>query len=80
MRVERPIGLRAPLSIVPNADVARLKRSDSMDRGPRRGDVTKLKECPHARWIEPPELSAYRTTEGLAEIVAAAAALLEQTG
>ena len=37
-------------------------------------------ELDDARWIEPPELSAYRTTEGLAEIVAAAAALLEQTG
>ena len=37
-------------------------------------------ELDDARWIEPPELSAYRTTDGLAGIVAAAAALLEQTG
>jgi ADP-ribose pyrophosphatase YjhB (NUDIX family) len=35
-------------------------------------------ELDDAHWIEPPELSAYRTTDGLAEIVAAAAALLEQ--
>jgi len=37
-------------------------------------------ELDDARWIEQPELSAYRTTDGLAGIVAAAAALLEQTG
>jgi 8-oxo-dGTP diphosphatase len=35
-------------------------------------------ELDDARWIEPSELDAYRTTEGLAEIVAAAAALLDQ--
>ena len=33
-------------------------------------------ELDDARWIDPVELSAYRTTEGLAEIVAAAAALV----
>ena len=37
-------------------------------------------ELDDARWIEPPELGAYRTTEGLAEIVAAAAALLAPNG
>jgi 8-oxo-dGTP diphosphatase len=35
-------------------------------------------ELDDARWIEPSEVDAYRTTEGLAEIVAAAAALLDQ--
>lgn len=44
------------------------------------GEPVLNEELDDARWIEPPELSAYRTTEGLAEIVAAAAALLEQTG
>jgi 8-oxo-dGTP diphosphatase len=33
-------------------------------------------ELDDARWIDPSELGAYRTTDGLAEIVAAAAALL----
>jgi len=33
-------------------------------------------ELEDARWLAPSELGAYRTTEGLAEIVAAAAALL----
>jgi 8-oxo-dGTP diphosphatase len=35
-------------------------------------------ELDDARWIEPSELGAYRTTEGLAEIVAAAVALLDR--
>jgi 8-oxo-dGTP diphosphatase len=43
------------------------------------GEPVLNEELDDARWIEPPELSAYRTTEGLAEIVAAAATLLEQT-
>jgi 8-oxo-dGTP diphosphatase len=33
-------------------------------------------ELDDARWIDPSELDAYRTTDGLPEIVAAAAALL----
>jgi ADP-ribose pyrophosphatase YjhB (NUDIX family) len=33
-------------------------------------------ELDDARWIDPSELGAYRTTDGLPEIVAAAAALL----
>jgi hypothetical protein len=33
-------------------------------------------ELDDARWLDPPELAGYRTTDGLAEIVAAAAALL----
>ena len=33
-------------------------------------------ELDDARWIDPSELSAYRTTDGLAEIVTAATALL----
>ena len=33
-----------------------------------------------ARWVEPVEISAFRTTEGLAEIAAAAAALIGQPG
>jgi ADP-ribose pyrophosphatase YjhB (NUDIX family) len=36
-------------------------------------------ELDDARWVEPSELGAYRTTEGLTEIVAAAAALLDQS-
>jgi 8-oxo-dGTP diphosphatase len=35
-------------------------------------------ELDDARWIEPSELGAYRTTEGLAEIVAATVALLDR--
>src|SRR5260221_14562391 len=33
-------------------------------------------ELDDARWIDPSELANYRTTDGLAEIIAAAAALL----
>ena len=35
-------------------------------------------ELNDARWVEPAELSAYQTTEGLAEIAAAAASLVTQ--
>lgn len=37
-------------------------------------------ELSDARWVEPAEISAYQTTEGLAEIAAAAAALVGQAG
>ncbi|HET7384744.1 MAG TPA: NUDIX hydrolase [Pseudolabrys sp.] len=37
-------------------------------------------ELDDARWVDPLELGAYRTTEGLAEIVAAAATALLRTG
>lgn len=37
-------------------------------------------ELDDARWVDPSELGAYRTTEGLAEIVAAAATALLRTG
>jgi 8-oxo-dGTP diphosphatase len=37
-------------------------------------------ELDDARWVDPSELGAYRTTEGLGEIVAAAATVLMRTG
>jgi hypothetical protein len=37
-------------------------------------------ELDDARWLDPSELAAYSTTEGLAEIVAAAVALLAREG
>jgi 8-oxo-dGTP diphosphatase len=37
-------------------------------------------ELDDARWVDPSELGTYRTTEGLAEIVAAAATVLMRTG
>ena len=37
-------------------------------------------ELSDARWVEPAEIPAYQTTEGLAEIAAAAAALVGQAG
>jgi len=40
------------------------------------GEINLNEELDDARWIEPAELSGYRTTDGLAEIVASAAALL----
>jgi ADP-ribose pyrophosphatase YjhB (NUDIX family) len=40
------------------------------------GEPVLNSELDDARWIDPAELSAYKTTEGLAEIVAAAAALV----
>ncbi len=43
----------------------------------RAGEPTLNEELDDARWLEPPELANYRTTDGLAEIVAAAAALLD---
>jgi 8-oxo-dGTP diphosphatase len=42
----------------------------------RGGEPVLNNELDDARWLDPPELANYRTTEGLAEIVAAAAALL----
>ena len=41
----------------------------------RAGEVTLNEELDDAHWIVPSELAAYRTTEGLAEIVASAMAL-----
>ena len=40
------------------------------------GEPVLNEELDDARWLDPAELSAYPTTDGLAEIVAAAAALL----
>jgi ADP-ribose pyrophosphatase YjhB (NUDIX family) len=40
------------------------------------GEVVLNEELDDARWLTPPELAALRTTEGLAEIVNAAADLL----
>ena len=44
----------------------------------RAGEPVLNDELDDARWLDPAELTAYRTTEGLAEIVAAAARLLER--
>jgi ADP-ribose pyrophosphatase YjhB (NUDIX family) len=41
-----------------------------------KGEPVLNSELDDARWIEPVQLSAYKTTEGLAEIVAAAVALV----
>ena len=41
-----------------------------------RGEPVLNSELDDARWIDPAELSAYKATEGLAEIVAAAAVLV----
>lgn len=41
-----------------------------------RGEPVLNSELDDARWIDPAELSAYKTTEGLAEIIEAAAALV----
>jgi 8-oxo-dGTP diphosphatase len=46
----------------------------------RAGDPILNDELDDARWVDPSELGAYRTTEGLAEMVAAAAAVLMRTG
>jgi ADP-ribose pyrophosphatase YjhB (NUDIX family) len=42
----------------------------------RAGEPVLNNELDDARWLDPAELAGYRTTEGLAEIIAAAAALL----
>jgi 8-oxo-dGTP diphosphatase len=42
----------------------------------RAGEPVLNDELDDARWLDPPELAGYRTTDGLAEIVTAAAALL----
>ena len=42
----------------------------------RAGEPVLNDELDDARWLDPPELARYRTTDGLAEIVAAAAALV----
>jgi ADP-ribose pyrophosphatase YjhB (NUDIX family) len=41
-----------------------------------KGEPVLNHELDDARWIDPAELSAYKTTEGLAEIIKAAAALI----
>jgi hypothetical protein len=41
-----------------------------------KGEPVLNHELDDARWINPAELSGYKTTEGLAEIVAAAVALV----
>jgi 8-oxo-dGTP diphosphatase len=43
----------------------------------RGGEPVLNDELDDARWLDPSELANYRTTEGLAEIVAAAAALVD---
>jgi ADP-ribose pyrophosphatase YjhB (NUDIX family) len=43
------------------------------------GEPVLNEELDDARWIEPSELHGYRTTEGLAEIIAAAVALVDRT-
>jgi 8-oxo-dGTP diphosphatase len=44
------------------------------------GEPSLNTELDDARWLDPAELAAYPTTEGLAEIVASAAALLARAG
>jgi 8-oxo-dGTP diphosphatase len=44
------------------------------------GEPVLNEELDDARWLDPAEISTLRTTEGLAEIVAAAAARLAATG
>ncbi len=44
------------------------------------GEPVLNEELDDARWIDPAELAGFETTEGLAEIVAAAATLLAATG
>jgi len=41
-----------------------------------KGEPTLNSELDDARWIDPAEISAYKTTDGLAEIVTAATALV----
>ncbi|HEY7229206.1 MAG TPA: NUDIX hydrolase [Pseudolabrys sp.] len=41
-----------------------------------KGEPVLNNELDDARWIDPADISAYKTTEGLAEIVAAAASLI----
>jgi len=42
------------------------------------GEAILSDELDDARWLDPSDLGAYRTTEGLAEIVASAAAILSR--
>jgi 8-oxo-dGTP diphosphatase len=42
------------------------------------GETVLSEELDDARWLDPSELGGYRTTEGLAEIVAAAAQILSR--
>jgi 8-oxo-dGTP diphosphatase len=44
----------------------------------RSGDIVLNDELDDARWLEPAELAGLRTTDGLAEIVAAAVAILNR--
>ena len=46
----------------------------------RSGEAVLNEELDDARWLDPAELSALRTTEGLAEIVAAANECLDRQG
>jgi 8-oxo-dGTP diphosphatase len=74
-----PIGLAGHREVIARDSEGRVERHFvimSFAARWRAGEPVLNHELDDARWLNPPELGGYRTTEGLAEIVAAAAALL----
>jgi 8-oxo-dGTP diphosphatase len=75
-----PVGLAGHREVIVRDAAGRVERHFvimSFAARWRAGEPVLNDELDDARWLDPPELSGYRTTDGLAEIVAAAAALLD---
>jgi ADP-ribose pyrophosphatase YjhB (NUDIX family) len=74
-----PVGLAGHREVIVRDAAGRVERHFvimSFAARWRAGEPVLNDELDDARWLDPPELSGYRTTDGLAGIVAAAAALL----
>jgi 8-oxo-dGTP diphosphatase len=74
-----PVGLAGHREVIARDPEGRVERHFvimSFAARWRGGEPVLNSELDDARWIDPSELAGYRTTDGLAEIVAAAAALL----
>ena len=74
-----PVALAGHREVIVRDDQGRVERHFvilSFAARWRGGEPVLNEELDDARWVDPAELAGYRTTDGLAEIVAAAAKLL----
>ncbi len=75
-----PVGLAGHREVIARDTQGRVERHFvimSFAARWRAGEIALNEELDDARWLDPQELATYRTTDGLAEVVAAAAALLD---
>lgn len=78
-----PVALAGHREVIVRDDAGRVERHFvilSFAAHWRGGEPVLNDELDDARWLDPAELSGYRTTDGLAEIVDAAAKLLARAG